>query len=517
MVDLIKTEQPEIHHDGRTEVVLKLREFWSKPALKKFEIAIREIFKTLYNFASHLTVEKGCICLSWIVPCTNVKNLFVTDPEDKMFLRVIGVISICIGNRTLYSTQEDGCEVIEAALLQAKELNCTRAMKVLKILGHDPLVVLITGGCGFLGPHIGYWAYSKLSDTTKIVLLDNAIANQTACVEMIAGEDKYARISVEHADITDPTSVRTVFEKHKPDVVFHCAALSHMSATFAGLIHTRMERVNVHGTQCIVNECIHAGVRVLIYTGSLTQVLPTGIHNQQLQIDEQYVPPNNMLLAETYGQTKKKGERLVLDAKDQLLTCSIRCPPMYGEHDKKFIPRVVSAAERFWGIYPSSGNSQRTMAAMYVGNAAWAHVCAAKRLLDKSNEVRRSVNGEVFFVGDDTPQEWAIDFYKRFLKPLHYQFSPRVPVIIPTIFFYIYVAIILFFWVFFDMEIPNPISNYRWQINVLSVSHKVMFTKAKRLLNYEPQTHSNVAIKNSLNTWYYRNYHFLRGITSIHK
>ena len=135
-----------------------------------------------------------------------------------------------------------------------------------------------------------------------------SFANQTTCVEMIAGEDKYARISVERADITDPTSVRTVFEKHKPDVVFHCAALSHMSATFDGLIHTRMERVNVHGTRCIVNECIHAGVRALIYTGSLTQVLPTGIHNQQLQID---VPPNNMLLAETYGQTKKKGEQLV--------------------------------------------------------------------------------------------------------------------------------------------------------------------------------------------------------------
>ncbi len=372
----------------------------------------------------------------------------------------------------------------------------------------SPLKVLITGGCGFLGRHIARCVYNDLSHSS-IILLDVSPGNYLSCCQTIAGEDgQHDRIELAVADITNRTELDCVFRKHHPSIVFHCAGLSELSATIDDeLIIDRMHKANVNGTRCVVNACNANGVKILVYTGSLGQALPTRYKKNKLIVDERFPDPKGNLLARSYGETKGLGERSVLNAASQdghgLRTCSIRCPPLYGEYDDSFIPNVVLGARKFFGLYPRCGNPGFTMAAAYVGNAAHCHVLAALKLLDRKKQVRHSVNGKFFYVADDTPCQWAADFNMSFLSRLGFLALPwlRFPKIIVTMCFYFFVAVLLFFHVFFDSNFPSPVLNYRRQIKVLAVDHDVIYQNAKNVLGYSPPIDYRTAFDRSI-VWY---------------
>ena len=115
-------------------VKLKVRDFWTHFTMKQFEMIVNEILDTLYDHMSHITVGKGCICVSWIIPPNiDAENLI---PELSLeFLHIIGVLSLCIGGTVIYETPKEGCETVEAAMLQAIEMKNTRAIEVLLAVG----------------------------------------------------------------------------------------------------------------------------------------------------------------------------------------------------------------------------------------------------------------------------------------------------------------------------------------------------------------------------------------------
>ena len=359
------------------------------------------------------------------------------------------------------------------------------------------LKVLITGGCGFLGRHIGRRVFESLPSDTVIMLLDSNGAGARAAIQMIdpnvRDEKTHERIKLKIVDITNRRDLCDVFNQFQPNVVFHCAGLSELSATIDDkLMCDRMQKINEQGTRHVVHACQTSGVEVLIYTGSLAQVLPNERQKSRLKVDEFYVnPTTSNLLAHSYGQSKQRGEEIVLTAarsrNGSLRACSIRCPPLYGECDTSFIPNVVLAAQKYFGLYPHCGDSTYSMEAMYVENAAHAHLCAARKLMGNES-IREKVNGRFFYVGDDTPKQWAVQFYMSFLGRLGFKSLPsiRMPIVIATILFYIFVCIILFIHVFFDSNVPSPILNYRRQIKVLAVDHCVDWDRARRFLGYSP-------------------------------
>ncbi len=375
-----------------------------------------------------------------------------------------------------------------------------------------PLNVLITGGCGFLGRHIGRCVYQSMDSRftdSKLMLLDRSSGGFKSCKQMICGDEKDNRIELGLADITNTHQLNNCFGSFQPDIVFHCAGMSELSAIIDDrLMYDRMEEANVIGTRCVVDACKENGVKVLIYTGSIAQVLPKQSQNQ-LQIDEGYISPIGNLLAQSYGKTKMTAERIVLWAGQtphrRLRTCSIRCPPLYGEFDSSFIPNIVLAAQKHFDLYPPLGNSSYSMAAMYVGNAAHAHVCAASKLLHKDTNIRELVNSKFFIIGDKTPPCWMYDFSFSFLREFGYRsLWPRylrMPIVITTIFFYMFIAVILFFHAFFHINFPSPILNYRKQIKIVSVNHIVIWCRAKQVLGYSPILCYETAFDRSV-TWY---------------
>ena len=140
LVDIIKTKRSS--RSNHKTMKLKVREFWGKVTMKKFEEVMNEILETLHEGVSHVSVDKGCLCVSWIVPDTHTSQPLTHVSE---LLRIIGVISLHIGDEEIFRTQEEGCEVMEAAMLQAIELKNTRAIELLLTLGCDPEVATRNG------------------------------------------------------------------------------------------------------------------------------------------------------------------------------------------------------------------------------------------------------------------------------------------------------------------------------------------------------------------------------------
>jgi GDP-4-dehydro-6-deoxy-D-mannose reductase len=103
--------------------------------------------------------------------------------------------------------------------------------------------VLITGGGGFVGSYLGAHCASQGDDVV--------------CVD---------RSGADSVDITDRDAIQQSFERHRPEVVYHLAALSHVGESWAD--PTGVLRVNVEGTGHMLNAARAAGVRRTIVVGS---------------------------------------------------------------------------------------------------------------------------------------------------------------------------------------------------------------------------------------------------------
>ena len=360
--------------------------------------------------------------------------------------------------------------------------------------------VVITGGCGFLGLHLARLLYQKVQGI-HIMLFDKSPADEAAMNFITNGGYNEDRVSYSgrHNDITIPEHLNAAFQD--ADVVFHCAAIASSCAKID--FNKKMQRVNVEGTANVVKACQRQGVRALVFTGDLAQVLRSGLCVQEGITEDVIVRDHEELVMDHFGHSKTEAERKVLQAngfKTTLYTCSIRCPPLYGENDTTFLPNAFWAAERFCKHFPLVGHPSVKMTAMYVENAAWGHICAANKLLDENARLR--VGGQFYYVTDDTPSESYSDFFKRFLKYLGYNVLPiRLPVLLLTCFTYLMVVLIVFLMAFFRYKSPSRVFNYRRQLKMLSTSHTVSRERARTELDYEPHVQFDEAFRKS-SRWY---------------
>ena len=146
VVNLIESHYETIHDDDDKKILkLKVQEFWKTLNLKQFETVIKEILGTkLYTKLSHITVGTGCICVSWIIP-PSVDYTKLLPKLSLEFLQIIGVISLHIGDDVIYNVGEEGCQTLEAAMLQATELKNTGAIELLLAVGCSPEVATYNG------------------------------------------------------------------------------------------------------------------------------------------------------------------------------------------------------------------------------------------------------------------------------------------------------------------------------------------------------------------------------------
>lgn len=94
---------------------------------------------------------------------------------------------------------------------------------------------------------------------------------------------------------------------------------------------------------------------------------------------------------------------------DRLRTLSLRPTVLYGEGDERFFPTLLKVGHKFGGIIPKicgvGGKQQLT----YVGNAAWAHICAKNALNDNA----KKIGGLPIFITDETAVVDTVRFCQR--------------------------------------------------------------------------------------------------------
>ena len=89
--------------------------------------------------------------------------------------------------------------------------------------------ILVTGGLGFIGSAVVRMAVARGHEVVNLDAMTYA-----ACLEnvvSVAGSNLY---SFEHADIRDRAALDRVFADHRPDVVMHLAAESHVDRSIDG-------------------------------------------------------------------------------------------------------------------------------------------------------------------------------------------------------------------------------------------------------------------------------------------
>lgn len=241
---------------------------------------------------------------------------------------------------------------------------------------HKALSILITGGSGFLGAAI-VEEFLEENCPVRVGLL------RVYDLNPYHGKSD-ERMEFIQGDICNTSAIRKACEGI--DVVIHAAAIVDWGTKKPKEVYN----ANYTGTQCVINACKENQVPMLVYTSSLDTVI-TG--KPLLNIDESQ--PYAAQHLNMYCESKCLAEKLVLaENSDELRTIVLRPSDIFGERDPYHVPPLIDMAQS--GFYVRIGDGSAQNQHVYVRNMAWAHVLAAKALLEKNEKA----TGKAYFITD---------------------------------------------------------------------------------------------------------------------
>ena len=303
---------------------------------------------------------------------------------------------------------------------------------------------LITGGAGFIGSHLTDALAKKELNNTVIVLdnlstgklanivhhfnrdedLDRAYANTNKKEEQKKQEDNNT-ISGDHvtfikADITNLALLQNIFQKYRPDYVFHLAAIASVPKSIKDPLTTH--NVNVTGTLNTLLAAKEAGtVKKFVFSSSCA--IYGNPSEDHLPLKETQ-PPDPL---SPYATSKLIGEQYcnIFSKTYNLPTVSLRYFNVYGPRQDpnseyaavipKFISRIKQGKPLI--IY---GDGTQTRDFIYVGDVVNANIALAT-----SND-----DGyDIFNVG--TGEETSISFLANPLLSIlgkdleHIEYKPK--------------------------------------------------------------------------------------------
>lgn len=136
---------------------------------------------------------------------------------------------------------------------------------------NDANVALVTGGAGY----VGSWLVRALLDQTAadVVVYDNLFNGKRGFVP------DHPRVTLIEGDITNSDQVQRALAEHKPQWVFHLAALHYIPYCNAHPVETM--KVNVVGTEVLLEACRRHVPQRLVAASSAAVYSPCDVANTE--------------------------------------------------------------------------------------------------------------------------------------------------------------------------------------------------------------------------------------------
>lgn len=331
-------------------------------------------------------------------------------------------------------------------------------------------VVLVVGGCGYLGSNLVKALLAESTCTSIHVISRTPTQNLHSDVNYHAG------------DIGDSQQVTDLFTKINPRVVFHTASPKDIAP------EPLLRRTNVDGTCNLLKAARETeSTRAFIYTGSDSAFEQMPGIKQTEEMAKLYTERSKH--ANPYAKSKAIADAQVQAANTPptLLTAVIRIPGLYGENDDNCVATLLGTIKR--GEHNMQvGDNKPVFEFVYVKKACEAHILAARRLLDG-----RISGGQAFFVSDGVSLP-----YFDFARKLYAGAGHPVPLdqikVVPL---WLVVGIAKLsewlYWIFtFNTKFPEMRSQ---RIQYLAGGCRWDVSKAMEQLGYEPVTDQDEVLK----------------------
>lgn len=260
---------------------------------------------------------------------------------------------------------------------------------------YTPENFVVTANTTFPSLRSRYPSYSKTGTTVH-------------ALDLRCTHNRYPGCTYHEADITDAAALKAVFEKVKPDVVINTASPAWNAKD------PILRKVNITGTETLLKAARAAEVKCFVHTSSSSVVHDTQSDLLNANENYPYVYPNKN---EFYSETKVVAEKSVLQANGDggMLTCAVRPAGIIGEGDRAgFAYAVTYTGSRApdWQLNMQLGTGEGLFDLTYVGNVAYGLLCAADGL--KATHERQAaekgdvldfdrIDGEAFNVTNGTP------------------------------------------------------------------------------------------------------------------
>jgi len=201
---------------------------------------------------------------------------------------------------------------------------------------------MITGGAGFIGSAL----VRHIIDNTDHVVVNVDKLTYAGNLESLSSVEESSRYFFEHVDICNTIEVRRILDEHKPDIVMHLAAESHVDRSIDGpgdFIQT-----NIVGTYVLLEEA-------RFYWSKLEGVKKENFKFHHVSTDEVYgdLEGTDGLFTETtpyapsspYSASKASSDHLVRSWQRTfgLPTLITNCSNNYGPYQfpEKLIPLII--------------------------------------------------------------------------------------------------------------------------------------------------------------------------------